>query len=118
MIRRESVRVAVLDAGGRLLLLRAHGRWELPGTAIGAGEDARDAARRGLREATGIDVQHLGRRVGVIEMERGRETVYLLRLDELPPLTLDAHRWWPADEPLPRVRVHPPHLGSMLDSVR
>ena len=118
MSPRQSVRVAVLDADGRLLLLRTHGRWELPGAGIDPGEDPREAARRGLRLETGIDVDELGPRVGVVDMEVGRETVFVLRLDELLELRLPAHRWWPRDEPLPRVRVHPPHLPRMLEGVR
>jgi 8-oxo-dGTP pyrophosphatase MutT (NUDIX family) len=144
-VRRQSVRIAVVDAERRVLLLRTRdpGRpgelwWELPGGGIEPGEDAPAAARRELREETGIDVKRLHGRIGVVQAEfelEGRriqqqETVFVLHLQAAPEVTAAAlegtperaahvgHRWWPADEPLPRVRVHPPQLGLLLHEVR
>jgi 8-oxo-dGTP pyrophosphatase MutT (NUDIX family) len=144
-IRRESVRVAVIDAERRLLLLRTRDPrrpdelwWELPGGGVESGEDLADAAVRELREETGIAVEQLDRRIGVVETEfefdgqhyRQRETVFVLVVAAAPELGPRAfatqveeaghlgHRWWPADEDLPRVRVHPPELRRIMEDVR
>ena len=145
MIRRQSVRVAVLDAERRLLLLRTRDPrrpddvwWELPGGGVEAGEDVAEAATRELREETGIDVDELGHRIGVVETEfefdgqhyRQQETVFVLHLEHTPrveprdlstPVEASAHlghRWWPADEDLPKVNVHPPQLRRLVQEFR
>jgi 8-oxo-dGTP pyrophosphatase MutT (NUDIX family) len=139
-IRRETVRIAVVDAERRLLLLRRRNPrhrgelwWELPGGRVYAGEDHAGAAVRELREETGISVDGLDRRIGVIETEvevdgrlhRQRETVFVLLLGETPEIARGAspsahpgHRWWPPDEDLPRVRVNPPQLARLVEDFR
>ena len=76
------VRVAVMDDGGRVLLVRHHyeeeGRdvWMLPGGAIEEGETSRDAAIREVLEETGLIV-HIGRLLWHVEEagERGQRFV-------------------------------------------
>ena len=144
IVRRQSVRIAVVDGADRLLLLRTKDParpdelwWELPGGGVEPHEAPVEAAKRELREETGIDVDELDRRIGVVETEfdfegqryRQQETVFFLRLAgpvEYAPARLDGaveraahlgHRWWPHGEELPRVRVHPPQLRRLLRDV-
>jgi 8-oxo-dGTP pyrophosphatase MutT (NUDIX family) len=143
-IRRQSVRIAVVDGDDRLLLLRTRDPdrpeelwWELPGGGIEPSEDPADAAKRELHEETGIHTDQLDRRIGVVETEfefaghqyRQQEIVFLLRLHgaaEYAPAGLTdgveraahlGHRWWPHGEELPRVRIHPPQLRQLLRDV-
>lgn len=52
--------VVVRDEGGRVLLRRLGARsWALPGGVIKPGETVEDAARRGVREETGLLVGRL-----------------------------------------------------------
>ena len=59
---RVGVAVLVTDALGRLLLGRRgkepnYGKWVIPGGWIEPGESWRDAARREIREETGLTVR-------------------------------------------------------------
>jgi 8-oxo-dGTP pyrophosphatase MutT (NUDIX family) len=64
VVERTAVRLVVLDAAERVLLLHVQDltnpqfgtAWELPGGGIEAGETFSDAALRELREETGIEV--------------------------------------------------------------
>ncbi|MEU1300335.1 NUDIX hydrolase [Streptomyces shenzhenensis] len=63
--------VVVLDGRGRLLLVRygpgqpTAGNWWLPGGMLDHGEDPRTAARREMREETGIELGPAPRLIGV-----------------------------------------------------
>jgi bis(5'-nucleosidyl)-tetraphosphatase len=56
-VKRRSAGIVVVrldDTGPRLLLLRCYRYWDFPKGEIEAGEDPLDAARREVREETGI----------------------------------------------------------------
>jgi 8-oxo-dGTP pyrophosphatase MutT (NUDIX family) len=67
-LRRRAARVVLLDAEGRVLLLKARDPadpvvsawWELPGGGIEAGESSEDAGRREVFEETGITDLEMG----------------------------------------------------------
>jgi ADP-ribose pyrophosphatase YjhB (NUDIX family) len=56
---------ALVEADGRVLLVREEGRWLLPGGEVEAGESHDEALVRELREETGVDVRP-GRRLAVV----------------------------------------------------
>jgi len=127
-IERNVVRVVVLDASNRVLLLQTRDRgnpafgtsWELPGGGMEPGETYIQAAIRELREETGIAVD--SGRVGKPTWRRDVEYTYrgerrlqhelvaMIRLDEDAPEVEDTqrvdfesedhfgYRWWAVDE--------------------
>lgn len=120
----------LLDRDGRVLLFRfvdpvtAAPFWITPGGGLDDGESFEDAARRELREETGIDVEGLAELPGVgpcvwtrtIDIRYGErrfrqhERYFPLRLDTAGPAIdtagmldyeaadLAEHRWWSAAE--------------------
>lgn len=140
-VRREAVRVAVVDAKSRVLLLHTWdpGRdgtevWELPGGGLEDGEIPVDGARRELYEETGIVAGELGPRLGVVETDfvfngrryLQRETIFSLRVqrEECVPAGLEpgveraahlGHEWVPVGElRARRLRLHPSQLLELL----
>jgi 8-oxo-dGTP pyrophosphatase MutT (NUDIX family) len=140
-VRRESTRVAVIDAERRVLLLRTHDPhrsgsevWELPGGGLEEGEVPTEGARRELYEETGIVATELGPRLGVVETDfqfagrhyRQRETIFSLWVEreEYAPGGLApgveraahlGHEWVPINDlRARRLRLHPPQLPDLL----
>lgn len=77
------VGAVVLDAAGRLLLVRranppAQGLWSLPGGRVEPGESWEDAVVRELREETGL-TGVVGRHVGDVRRDAPGGGVYLIR---------------------------------------
>lgn len=70
----------VLDLTGRVLLLHrcvpGHEQWELPGGKVKAGEAARDAAVREIKEELGIEVRVVRRLGNAAFQERMHEWHY------------------------------------------
>jgi mutator protein MutT len=68
----ECAGAVVRDQHGRLLLVRrghppAEGRWSLPGGRVEPGETPAQAARREVREETGLEVE-IGRLLASVEL--------------------------------------------------
>ena len=134
----------MFDPLGRLLLLKTSDLcepplewWELPGGGIEPGEPAEDAARRELREETGISVDDVGPCVTRVR-EHGCfagkwfeqvEAVFAVFLDSVPTIapafvcTLEAqahlgHGWWYVRDAVESgLRLYPrqlPEIASRL----
>jgi ADP-ribose pyrophosphatase YjhB (NUDIX family) len=74
------VGAVVLDAGGRLLLVRrgrepSRGLWSVPGGRVEAGESGPEAVRREVLEETGLHVT-VGQPVGSVRIPAGDGVVY------------------------------------------
>ena len=120
---REATRAVVVSGDEQVLLVRfefpAGTRWALPGGGIDAGESAREALRRELREEVGLHDPEIGphvwNRLHIVPFLNGRydgqrEQIHLVRVpatfEPAPTFTweqLHAEyvfelRWWTLDE--------------------
>lgn len=125
IVLRRAARVLLVDAAGRVLLMRgrdparpADPFWLTPGGGIEPGETPAEAATRELYEETGLRVpaDRLGAPVsgGTVEFGfdgrqyRQEQEFFLCRVDSWQPVparfdavehaTIDAFRWWSAEE--------------------
>ena len=141
---RLAARVLVIDARDRVLLLRGcdparpqDGTWWLtPGGGVDDGESFADAARRELREETGLDVDVQGpvvlERKVVFDFEGIRyaqfEHFFVVRVDthavvddgwtELERRSVLEHRWWSVDElAATDEMVYPEGLVTLLGEI-
>jgi TDG/mug DNA glycosylase family protein len=128
--QRESVRAAVVDGRGRLLLLRygdAYGDWWVtPGGGCEQGENDEETLRRELEEEVGLVAFELGpllwEHAGWTLDEPGfgsfRSRVYLVRVDrfEPPHLTEARELRWFSREELEQVSTLPRDLADRISS--
>jgi 8-oxo-dGTP pyrophosphatase MutT (NUDIX family) len=144
-IARRAGRVLLVDAAGRVLLMRGcdparpdHRYWFTPGGGLDPGETPAEGAARELYEETGLRVPaaSLGAPVHheVTEFPfdgrwyRQEQEFFLLRVDgwrvdvsgynDVERRTVDAHRWWPpAELAASGERIYPPDLPELLARV-
>jgi 8-oxo-dGTP pyrophosphatase MutT (NUDIX family) len=140
-VERPAARILLLDDAGRVLLFRfdAGDRpafWGTPGGAIDPGESFAEAARRELREETGLDFdcgEEVHRRlvefrtledVDVVADERyflvraARPAIDTANHTELERRVMQEHRWFePAEIATWPETIFPEDLAQMLETL-
>ena len=138
---RVAARVFLVDAEGAVLLLRGRDParpgagtwWFTPGGGLDEGESARDAARREVREETGLEIGDLGDvvfdRVAQFDFEgvhyRQTEQFFCVRCErfaiddagwsEVERRTVLGYRWWSAAELLATDEtLYPEQIAEIL----
>ena len=138
LIDRPTVRLIVLNEEDEVLLLRLEGAggpfWMSPGGGLEADESYERAARRELKEETGIEFAELGPWVwkGTDLWHTPDKTYrmirrfYLVRLRDTPEVDISGltgfeakvtieYRWWSIDEiSQSSERFSPPRMASLL----
>jgi 8-oxo-dGTP pyrophosphatase MutT (NUDIX family) len=138
---RPAARILLLDDRDRVLLFRfdAGDRpafWATPGGALDPGESYEQAARRELREETGLDLdcgrEVLQRVVEFVTLEdvpvHADERYFLVRADdctidtsrhtELERRVMQEHRWFELDEiAIWPETIYPEDLADMLETL-
>lgn len=140
---RKSARLIIVDGDGRLLLFKYHDEhqapfWATAGGELKPGESYLDAARRELREETGLDVaigELLKERDAVYAVARSTparwiEKYFSVRCPARSVVrdhdwtdeeksTIQAWKWWTLDEMRrqPDSAFKPEWLPSLLESV-
>ena len=123
--RPDSVSIVPVTPSGRTVLLRqerhplAESTWEFPGGHVDAGETAEAAARRELREETGLaggTLELLSWHYPVAGLTASRTTVFALRLDEA---ALAGARVEPGMDEIAELRIVAlAEIGEMIRSGR
>lgn len=145
VIDRVGARVLLLDAGNRVLLLRGHDPatpelkyWFTIGGGVDEGEDVRSAAARELFEETGLQVAP-DTLLGPVHHDiaefpfggnwyRQEQDWFWLRVpawtvdtagfEPIELVTVDAWRWWSAEDLRTTSEVwYPPELPDLLDQL-
>lgn len=141
---RHAARVILLDDSNHILLFRggdpvrpqAGTWWFTPGGGIGAGEAVEEAARRELREETGLDVQNVGAVMFHNDIEHEfqgvrylqKEDYFLVRCNQFEVSdagwtpgerqVVEEHRWWSVDDLRTTAEtVYPVGLVAFLDGL-
>jgi 8-oxo-dGTP pyrophosphatase MutT (NUDIX family)/diadenosine tetraphosphate (Ap4A) HIT family hydrolase len=142
--RRRTARIILIDDSGRVLLFRggdparpgAGSWWFTPGGAVAPGESAEAAARRELKEETGLPVKSLGQVVLQRHVNHEFEGVHYSQEEDYflvrcaafeisdvgwtasERRVIEEHRWWPGEElRTTRDAVYPEGLLAFLDSL-